>query len=149
MGAAGHRVHGVEHLRSALRDGHGVLITPNHATHYDSNSLYLAADKIGTPLYYMTAWQVFGTPALFPMSRTDHAALHHIVAEQIMQCFGQLRVPGHIDAEICGALLMGGVNQSLHSAMTRERKMSQERLIVELQCFMRRVLCIDDREEKA
>lgn len=41
------------------------MITPNHATHYDSNSLYLAADKIGTPLYYMTAWQVFGMSSLW------------------------------------------------------------------------------------
>lgn len=36
------------------------MVTPNHAAHYDSAALYLAADQLNTPLYYMTAWQVFG-----------------------------------------------------------------------------------------
>ena len=53
-------VSGQEHLQSALNAGHGVLIAPNHAAHYDSAALYIAADRLKTPLYYMTAWQVFG-----------------------------------------------------------------------------------------
>lgn len=53
-------VTGQEHVRNALSGGHGVLITPNHAAHHDSAALYIAADEIDTPLYYMTAWQVFG-----------------------------------------------------------------------------------------
>lgn len=36
------------------------MLTPNHAAHYDSAALYIAADRAKTPLYYMTAWQVFG-----------------------------------------------------------------------------------------
>ena len=36
------------------------MVTPNHAAHYDSAALYLAADQVDTPLYFMTAWQVFG-----------------------------------------------------------------------------------------
>jgi len=59
------RVSGGEHLRHALDQGHGVLLTPNHAAHYDSAALYLAADQVGTPLYYMTAWQVFGMSSLW------------------------------------------------------------------------------------
>ena len=51
---------GGEYLRQELDAGHGVLLTPNHAAHYDSAALYLAADQIPTPLYFMTAWQVFG-----------------------------------------------------------------------------------------
>ena len=47
-------------MHHALDEGHGVLLTPNHAAHYDSAALYLAADRIPTPLYFMTAWQVFG-----------------------------------------------------------------------------------------
>lgn len=43
-----------------MRAGAGILITPNHAAHYDSSALYLAADQLKTPLYFMTAWQVFG-----------------------------------------------------------------------------------------
>lgn len=53
-------VSGHEHLRQTLDAGHGVLLTPNHAAHYDSAALYLAADQIPTPLFFMTAWQVFG-----------------------------------------------------------------------------------------
>ena len=59
------------------------------------------------------------------------------------------RVPAHIDAEMCGALLMGGVSQALHSAMTRKRKMSRKRVASTLQRFMQRVLCIDEQERRA
>ena len=55
------------------------------------------------------------------------------------------RVPAHIDAELAGALLMGGVIQALHSALSGEQ-MPRERVIQELQAFMRRVLCIADPE---
>ena len=54
------QVSGREHLLDALTRDDGVLITPNHAAHYDSAALYIAADEMRTPLYYMTAWQVFG-----------------------------------------------------------------------------------------
>ena len=47
-------------MQGVLDTSCGVLIAPNHAAHYDSAALYLAADAIKTPLYYMTAWQVFG-----------------------------------------------------------------------------------------
>jgi len=50
---------GEEHLRTALDAGKGVMITPNHSAHYDSAALYIAADRIDTPLFFMTAWQVF------------------------------------------------------------------------------------------
>lgn len=53
-------VTGGEHLRDAISAGHGVMLTPNHAAHYDSAALYVAADRLKTPLFYMTAWQVFG-----------------------------------------------------------------------------------------
>ncbi|MEM9187576.1 MAG: TetR/AcrR family transcriptional regulator [Myxococcota bacterium] len=55
------------------------------------------------------------------------------------------RVPAHVDAEICGALLMGGVGQGLHGALSRGRKMSRNRVVRELQNFMQRVLCINER----
>lgn len=58
-------VSGEEHLRGCLDAGYGVMLTPNHAAHYDSAALYLAADQIGTPLYFMTAWQVFGMSSLW------------------------------------------------------------------------------------
>ncbi len=50
---------GQEHVQRAVSAGAGVLITPNHSAHYDSNALYVAADSFDQPLYFMTAWQVF------------------------------------------------------------------------------------------
>ncbi len=56
---------GIDHLRRAVDEGHGVLITPNHSAHYDSAALYAAADEIDLPLYFMTAWQVFAMSSVF------------------------------------------------------------------------------------
>jgi hypothetical protein len=53
-------VRGLEHLRSAVEAGHGVLITPNHSGHADTFILYHAADQIARPFYFMAAWQVLG-----------------------------------------------------------------------------------------
>ena len=50
---------GIEHVRGPLDEGCGVLITPNHSSHADGCAIYAAADRIGTPLYAMMAWQVF------------------------------------------------------------------------------------------
>lgn len=58
-------VEGGEHLQQAVRAGQGVLITPNHSTHYDSAALYIAADRVDVPLYFMTAWQVFAMSSRF------------------------------------------------------------------------------------
>ena len=69
-------VEGAEHLQSAVRAGHGVLITPNHSTHYDSAALYIAADRVDTPLYFLTAWQVFAMSSRF-----------EIMAMQRLGCF--------------------------------------------------------------
>ncbi|QDU94160.1 lysophospholipid acyltransferase family protein [Lignipirellula cremea] len=58
-------VQGGEHLTAALQSGAGVMITPNHSAHYDSAALYIAADRLNTPLYFMTAWQVFAMSSSF------------------------------------------------------------------------------------
>jgi 1-acyl-sn-glycerol-3-phosphate acyltransferase len=52
-------VRGADGVSQLLREGHGVMITPNHPTHADAYSIYAAADAIGTAFYLMTAWQVF------------------------------------------------------------------------------------------
>jgi 1-acyl-sn-glycerol-3-phosphate acyltransferase len=52
-------VHGLDHLRRALDEGKGVMITPNHSAHYDSNVLYEVSDRLGRPFHFLTAWQVF------------------------------------------------------------------------------------------
>lgn len=56
---------GLEHVAAAARGGAGVLITPNHSAHYDSAALYIAADRIDLPLYFLTAWQVFAMASRF------------------------------------------------------------------------------------
>jgi len=53
-------VRGDEHVKTALDAGQGVLITPNHSGHADALIMYEAADRVGTPFYFMTAWQVLG-----------------------------------------------------------------------------------------
>jgi 1-acyl-sn-glycerol-3-phosphate acyltransferase len=54
-------VRGLEHLRAAQEAGYGVLITPNHFNYTDPFLLNAAADELGSPFYFMTAWQVFAT----------------------------------------------------------------------------------------
>lgn len=50
---------GREQLNRALNSDHGILITPNHSFHYDSNTLLEVGDRCGCPFHFMTAWQVF------------------------------------------------------------------------------------------
>ncbi|MCA9566919.1 MAG: TetR/AcrR family transcriptional regulator [Myxococcales bacterium] len=73
--------------------------------------------------------------------RTDRQIHGAVVNVARGQALG--RVPAHIDAGLCGPLLMGGVNQALHSALAGER-MDPERVALQLQGFMGRVLCIED-----
>lgn len=53
-------VEGAEHVREALEKKQGVLITPNHSVHGDPMIVYEAADRFGSALYFMAAWQVLG-----------------------------------------------------------------------------------------
>jgi 1-acyl-sn-glycerol-3-phosphate acyltransferase len=50
---------GIEHVQRALKDGAGVLVTPNHSFHYDSYVVIEASHRVGMPFHYLTAWQVF------------------------------------------------------------------------------------------
>jgi len=50
---------GVDHLREALRDEQGVLLTPNHPGSADPFVLYDLADDAGCPLHFMAAWELF------------------------------------------------------------------------------------------
>jgi 1-acyl-sn-glycerol-3-phosphate acyltransferase len=52
-------VQGIEHVRGALVQGAGMLITPNHSFHYDSHVLIEASHRVPRPFHFMTAWQVF------------------------------------------------------------------------------------------
>ncbi|MHC4994355.1 MAG: lysophospholipid acyltransferase family protein [Planctomycetota bacterium] len=50
---------GLDNVRQALDDKHGVLITPNHSGHADAYIMYRAGDQLRTAFYFMSAWQVF------------------------------------------------------------------------------------------
>jgi len=52
-------------VREAVDAGKGVLIAPNHSVHFDAPSLYVAMDRLDVPLYFLTAWQVFGMATRF------------------------------------------------------------------------------------
>lgn len=58
-------VEGLEHLENAKRSGHGILLTPNHSFHWDSYCLLEAAERLRSPFYIMTAWQVFAQSSWF------------------------------------------------------------------------------------
>jgi len=58
-------IRGGEHLRTALAQKAGVLITPNHSFHYDSYVLGHAAQEVRTPFHFLTAWQVFAMSTPF------------------------------------------------------------------------------------
>lgn len=53
-------------------------------------------------------------------------------------------VPADVDAELAGALLMGGVYQALAQALARQPRMTKARVIAGLQDFMRNVLRIEE-----
>lgn len=60
-------VRGLEHLRSAMDRGCGVLIASQHVGHADAFVMLRAGDKLGVPFYYLVGWQVF--ELLGPLSR--------------------------------------------------------------------------------
>lgn len=68
------QIDGIEHLQAALQAGHGVLLTPNHYCFTDPYLLAAAADRVGRPFYYMTAWQAIG--------------LHHAARQLVMRWHG-------------------------------------------------------------
>src|SRR5687768_10743507 len=58
-------ISGIEHVQRALKDGAGVMITPNHSFHYDSYVLIEASHRVGTPFHFLSAWQVFAMSKWF------------------------------------------------------------------------------------
>ncbi len=74
-------VDGLEHLGRALEAKQGVLITPNHSFHYDSYCLLASAEKLATPFYIMTAWQVFATSTWFQCHSMQHCGCFSVDRE--------------------------------------------------------------------
>lgn len=59
------KIRGLEYVREAIEQKHGVLITPNHPGHGDSYLLWDAVERLPEPSYVMTAWQVFEMASSF------------------------------------------------------------------------------------
>ena len=59
---------GQEHVERALKEGAGVMVTPNHSFHYDSYVMIEAAHRVGRPFHFLTAWQVFAMSKWFGSS---------------------------------------------------------------------------------
>jgi len=49
----------IDKLSGVIKDGNGVLITPNHSSHADPLVFYKVCDEVNRPFYFMAAWQVF------------------------------------------------------------------------------------------
>jgi 1-acyl-sn-glycerol-3-phosphate acyltransferase len=62
----------LEHLRTAISSGQGVLVTPNHSGHADAYIMYDVADELRMPFYFMTAWQVFQEQSLLGQRMLQH-----------------------------------------------------------------------------
>ena len=55
----GVEIQNAEIVKEQIRQGNGVLITPNHSSHADPFSMNAAADATGFPMYFMATWHVF------------------------------------------------------------------------------------------
>lgn len=58
-GVVRHQLHGVDHLRESLRQGKGVLLTPNHCRYADPLVMGWVSRAAEMPLYSMASWHLF------------------------------------------------------------------------------------------
>ncbi len=70
---------GLEHVRAAIERDAGVLLTPNHSFHYDSYVMIEMGHRLGRPLHFLTAWQVF---AMCKALRTPRPAVARLLQHQ-------------------------------------------------------------------
>ena len=83
----GYEFSGIERLRSVIRRGDGVMITPNHPDFSDPGVMFELSRRLGLPFCYMAAYQIFSGGAglrkfilprlgVFPVDRegSDRAA---------------------------------------------------------------------------
>lgn len=74
-------VEGIEHVRQSLKDGCGVLITPNHPAHADPFSLYEAMDKVPAGAYFMATWHVFDSRGVLGQWALQHIGVFSVDRE--------------------------------------------------------------------
>ena len=58
-GVVSHQLHGVDHLRESMRQGHGVLLAPNHCRYADPLVMAFLAQEAQVPMFAMASWHLF------------------------------------------------------------------------------------------
>ncbi len=58
-GVVGYEVRGVEHLQDSLSQGHGILLTPNHARPCDPIAMGWLAREARTHVFAMASWHLY------------------------------------------------------------------------------------------
>lgn len=67
-GITSYRLHGVDHLRESMRQGHGVLLAPNHCRYADPFVMAFVAKEAKVHLYSMASWHLFHQSKLQAMA---------------------------------------------------------------------------------
>ena len=65
-GIASVECRGTESLRQSVRDGHGIVLAPNHCRPIDPLVLGMLIPHIGTPLFAIASWHLFMAGGLTP-----------------------------------------------------------------------------------
>jgi len=58
-GVVSHQLRGVDHLRESMRQGHGVLLAPNHCRYADPLVMAFLAHEAQVPMFAMASWHLF------------------------------------------------------------------------------------------
>ncbi|MEL6895016.1 MAG: 1-acyl-sn-glycerol-3-phosphate acyltransferase [Planctomycetota bacterium] len=58
-GVVSHEIHGLQHLRTSIDAGHGILLPPNHPRMADPLVMYHVAAAVKTPFFTMASWHLF------------------------------------------------------------------------------------------
>ena len=58
-GVVSHQLYGVDHLRESMRQGHGVLLAPNHCRYADPLVMAFLAREAQVPMFAMASWHLF------------------------------------------------------------------------------------------
>jgi 1-acyl-sn-glycerol-3-phosphate acyltransferase len=58
-GVVSHQLRGVDHLRESMRQGHGVLLAPNHCRYADPLVMAFLAQEAQVPMFAMASWHLF------------------------------------------------------------------------------------------
>lgn len=58
-GVVSYKLSGVDHLRESMRQGHGVLLTPNHCRYADPMVMGMVAKEAQVHLFAMASWHLF------------------------------------------------------------------------------------------